>query len=110
MQAMPRFALDLADWFSDNAADINSNIKRYFDGRPGDLFTGRWFEDFAASGSAFRFEASDMLAVEALSVKVPTEAASKLFITEARALQPPPSTNTARARSSAGEATRGQCW
>ena len=34
-------------------------------------------------GNAFQFEASDVLAVEALSVKVPSEAAAKLFMTDA---------------------------
>jgi len=34
-------------------------------------------------GNAFQFEASNVLAVEALSVKVPSEAAAKLLMTDA---------------------------
>ena len=44
-------------------------------------FTGRWFDEFAAIGDPNRFEASDVLAVEALVV-VPPEAASALLITD----------------------------
>lgn len=79
---MSRFAFNLCDWFTDNAAQIERHLKRYFDGAPGDQFTGRWFEEFAAIGDAHRFEASDVLAAEALSVTVPPEAAARLLVTD----------------------------
>lgn len=79
---MPKFALDLVDWFKDNAEQVDRHLKRYFGGGT-DKFTGRWFEEFAALGDPNRFEASDVLAVEALSVKVLPEAASVLLLTEA---------------------------
>ncbi|OBK23801.1 hypothetical protein A5634_05040 [Mycobacterium asiaticum] len=72
-----RFAFDLADWFEANAERIAKDLDRYFTS-----FTGRWFEHFAALGDPNRFEASDLLAVEALSVQVPPEAAAKLLLTE----------------------------
>ena len=59
------------------------NLHRYFGGRAGDEFSGRWFEKFAAIGDQDRFEPSDILAVEALSVDVRTESAAKLVLTEA---------------------------
>jgi hypothetical protein len=77
------FAFDLGDWFSAHAAEVEKNLHRYFDGRDDDLFTGRWFETFAAMGDPLRFESSDVLAVETLSVAVPTESASRLLATEA---------------------------
>lgn len=76
------FALDLGDWFSDNATKIQKNLKRYFGGKNDDQFTGRWFEVFSAAGDAAQFEPSDLLAVEALSVRVPTESAALLLVTE----------------------------
>jgi hypothetical protein len=82
LNAMSRFAFQLCDWFSDNAAQVDRHLKRYFDGQAGDQFTGRWFEEFAAMGDAHRFETSDVLAAEALSVSVPPEAAAKLLVTE----------------------------
>jgi Family of unknown function (DUF6308) len=78
---MPDFGIDLADWFATNAEQVDSHLTRYFGGSK-DKFTGRWFEEFAAIGDPNRFEASDVLAVEALSVEVPPEAASILLITE----------------------------
>ncbi|TDK99183.1 hypothetical protein EI067_06920 [Mycobacterium paragordonae] len=77
------FAFDLGEWFDSNAAKIQQNLKRYFDGNEGDRFTGRWFEDFAAMGHPDRYEASDLVAIEALSVRVPTESAGRLLVTEA---------------------------
>src|SRR5258707_12691662 len=78
---MPDFGINLADWFATNAEQVDSRLTRYFGGGK-DKFTGRWFEEFAAMGDPNRFEASDVLAVEALSVEVPPEAASILLITE----------------------------
>jgi hypothetical protein len=60
---------------------VESHLKRYYGGGK-DKFTGRWFDEFAVTGDPNRFEASDVLAVEALSVEVPPEAASTLLITE----------------------------
>lgn len=79
---MARFKIDLARWFEDNSVDVERNLRRYFDGRPSDQFRGRWFDHFAAMGDPNRFEASDIVAVEALSVEVPTEAAAKLLISD----------------------------
>lgn len=72
-----RFAFDLADWFEANAEQIAKDFDRYFTS-----FTGRWFEHFAAVGDPNRFDASDLVAVEALSVQVPPEAAANLLVTE----------------------------
>lgn len=72
-----RFAFDLTDWFETNAAQVAEDFDRYFSS-----FTGRWFEHFGAVGDPNRFEASDLIAVEALSVQVPPEAAAKLLVTE----------------------------
>lgn len=77
----PRFAVDLAEWFSTNAEQVDHDLRRYFGGGR-DAFTGRWFEEFATIGDPNRFEASDVLAVEALSVKVPPESAARLIVTE----------------------------
>lgn len=73
----PRFAFDLTDWFENNNAQIAEDFDRYFSS-----FTGRWFEHFGAVGDPHRFEASDLIAVEALSVQVPPEAAATLLVTE----------------------------
>jgi len=81
LTVMPSFGLDLANWFTTHADQVESHLKRYFGGGK-DKFTGRWFDEFAAIGDPNRFEASDVLAVEALSVEVPPEAASTLLITE----------------------------
>ncbi|WP_396925834.1 DUF6308 family protein [Mycolicibacterium sp.] len=78
---MMKFRFDLAGWFSDNADQVHSDLVAYFGGGK-QLFTGRWFEEFAAIGDPNRFEASDLLAVEALSVTVPTDAAASLLIAE----------------------------
>ncbi|ODQ93427.1 hypothetical protein BHQ17_13375 [Mycolicibacterium holsaticum] len=72
-----RFAFDLAGWFEANAEQIAEYFDRYFTS-----FTGRWFEHFAAVGDPNRFEASDLVAVESLSVQVPPEAAAKLLVSE----------------------------
>lgn len=79
---MARFAFELAAWFTDNADQIRRDLQNYFGGGT-EQFTGRWFDEFAAIGDPNRFEASDVLAVEALSVKVPPEAAAALLITDA---------------------------
>jgi len=78
---MPNFGFDIAQWFTTNTEQVESHLKRYFGGGK-DKFTGRWFDEFAAIANPNRFEASDVLAVEALSVEVPPEAASILLITE----------------------------
>ena len=65
------FAFDLGEWFSNNQTQVRRNLDRYFSGKARDQFSGRWFEKFAAMGDPVRFEPSDVLAVEALSVKVP---------------------------------------
>ncbi len=72
-----RFAFDLADWFEANAKQIGEDYDRYFRS-----FTGRWFEHFGSIGDRNRFDASDLVAVETLSVQVPPEAAAKLLVTE----------------------------
>jgi hypothetical protein len=79
---MQRFAFDLAQWFTDRGAEVERDILRYFDGKTGDEFTGRWFEHFAAIGDPNRFEASDLIAVETLSVKVESEAAATLLVAD----------------------------
>lgn len=76
---MPNFGLDLAAWFTQNAEDVGRDLTRYFGGGA-EKFTGRWFEEFAAIGDPNRFGASDVLAVEALSVEVPPEAAAIMLI------------------------------
>jgi hypothetical protein len=77
LSSQRRFAFDLADWFETNAEQIATDFDRYFTS-----FTGRWFEHFAAVGEPNRFGASDLVAVETLSVQVPPEAAAKLLVTE----------------------------
>ncbi len=77
------FAFDLGVWFSDNQTQVRKDLDRSFGGKEGDKFSGRWFEKFAAMGDPNRFKPSDLLAVEALSVKVPPESAAKLLVTEA---------------------------
>jgi Family of unknown function (DUF6308) len=67
---------------SPHSDEVDRNLRRYFDGEAGDQFTGRWFDHFAAIGDPNRFEASDIVAVEALSVEVPSEAAGRLLITD----------------------------
>jgi hypothetical protein len=78
---MTRFGRDLTAWFIENADQVRRDLAGYFGGGA-DRFTGRWFDDFAAIGDPNRFEATDVLAVEALSVDVPPEAAATLLITE----------------------------
>ena len=56
------------------------NLARYFAGHKGDQFTGRHFEHYAAMGHPDRFVPSDLLAIETLSVSVPTEVAAQLLI------------------------------
>lgn len=77
LSSQRRFAFDLADWFEANAKQIGEDYDRYFTS-----FTGRWFEHFAAVGDPNRFDASDLVAVETLSVQVPPEVAAKLLLTE----------------------------
>jgi hypothetical protein len=74
------FAVDLGDWCQEHADRIKADFDRYFTG-----FNGRHFERFSAMGSADpnRFAATDILAVEALSVKVPPNSAAKLIDTGA---------------------------
>jgi Family of unknown function (DUF6308) len=77
------FAVDLGDWFATRRSQVSKDLDKYFGGTPKSQFTGRWFEKFAALGDPYRFEASDILAVEALSVSVPSESAARLLVTEA---------------------------
>lgn len=77
LSSQGRFAFDLAAWFEWNAEQIATDFDRYFTS-----FTGRWFEQFGAIGDPNRFDASDLVAVETLSVQVPPEAAAKLLVTE----------------------------
>ncbi|MCW2527155.1 MAG: hypothetical protein JWM76_2015, partial [Pseudonocardiales bacterium] len=77
LSSQRRFAFDLADWFEANAKQIGEDYDRYFTS-----FTGRWFEHFGSVGDPNRFDASDLVAVETLSVQVPPEAAAKLLVTE----------------------------
>lgn len=73
-------ALDLGDWFEERKTEVRANFARYFGGHGDDLFTGRHFEHYSAMGNPDRFEPSDLLAIEALSVRLPEEAAAQLFI------------------------------
>lgn len=79
---MTRFKFDLAAWFTDNADQVRRDLHGYFGGGT-ESFTGRWFDEFAAIGDPNRFEASDVLAVEALKVEVPPDAGAALVITDA---------------------------
>ena len=78
---MTRFARDLTAWFTDNADQVRRDLQGYFGGGT-ESFTGRWFDEFAAIGDPNRFVASDVLAVEALSVEVPPDAVGALLITD----------------------------
>jgi hypothetical protein len=53
---VPAFAFDVAGWFTDNAEQVDHHLRRYFGGKPGDQFTGRWFDHFAAIADPNRFE------------------------------------------------------
>lgn len=77
------FAVDLGDWFEAHATEVKANLELYFLGVGGDPFNGRHFERFSAMGDPNRFTASDVLAVEALSVEVPPNSAAKLLDTQA---------------------------
>ncbi|KAA0109936.1 DUF6308 family protein [Mycolicibacterium sp. P1-5] len=77
LSSQRRFGFDLADWFEANAKHISEDYDRYFTS-----FTRRWFEHFGAVGDPNRFDSSDLVAVETLSVQVPPEAAAKLLVTE----------------------------
>ncbi len=73
------FAVDLGDWFEAHAGEVKANLERYFLGVGGLPFDGRHFERFLAMGDPNRFVATDVLAVEALSVTVPPNLAANLF-------------------------------
>jgi hypothetical protein len=77
------FAVDLGDWFQAHATEVKANLERYFLGVGGLPFDGRHFERFSAMGDPNRFVATDVLAVEALSVGVPPDSAARLISTEA---------------------------
>lgn len=77
------FAIDLGDWCQEHADEIKANLERYFLGVGGLPFGGRHFERFSAMGDPNRFVATDVLAVEALSVEVPPNSAARLLDTEA---------------------------
>lgn len=72
------FAIDLGDWCQEHADRIRDDFDRYFT-----TLNGRHFERFSAMGDPNRFAATDILAVEALSVGVPPNSAAKLLDTEA---------------------------
>ena len=77
--ASNRFEIDLGEWFRTNAPKVESDLRAYFAG--GDTpYTGRWFERMAALSDPDAFGASDLIAVEALSVQVPPEAAAVLLL------------------------------
>jgi len=78
---MTRFRFDLAAWFTDNAGQVREDLKTYFGGGA-EPFTGRWFDEFSRLGDPNRFESSDIVAIEALSVTVPTEGAASLLLTD----------------------------
>jgi hypothetical protein len=80
---MSDFSVDLGDWFQAHAAEVKANLERYFLGVGGLPFDGRHFERFSAMGDPNRFVATDVLAVEALSVGVPPDSAARLLDTEA---------------------------
>ena len=73
------FAIDLGEWFQAHEDEVEKNLKRYFFGVGGLPFNGRHFERFSAMSDPNRFVATDVLAVEALSVKVPPNLAANLF-------------------------------
>jgi hypothetical protein len=79
-----KFNRDLGDWFENNAEQVRRDLDRYFGGQADSLFTGRWFDHFSALGDPNRFEASDVIAADALLVRheVPPEAVAKLLITQ----------------------------
>lgn len=79
---MPEFAVDLSKWFEAERDSVQRDLVRYFSGRPGDPFTGRWFDRYAALSDPSRFTAADVIAVEALSVQVPPEAAAAILLDE----------------------------
>lgn len=76
--AIGNFAIDLGDWCQEHADQTKTHFDRYFTS-----FNGRHFERFSAMGDPNRFAATDILAVEALSVKVPPNSAAQLIDTEA---------------------------
>lgn len=80
---MTALAFDLGEWFLANSGQVQHDLDRYFSGSPNDLFSGRWFDKFAAMGDADQFGPSDVLAVEALSVRVRPESAAKIIIADA---------------------------
>lgn len=77
------FAIGIGEWFEENRKTVGKDLAKYFGGNPNEEFTGRWFEKFAAMGDPNCFGPSDVLAIEALSVELPTESAAKLLILEA---------------------------
>ena len=80
---MTAFAFDLGEWFTANRRQVRRDLDRYFSGNLGDMFSGRWFDKFAAMGDVDVFGPSDVLSVEALSVRVRPESAAKLIIADA---------------------------
>ncbi len=72
--------IDLGSWFESHASSVRTNLDRYFGATEGYRFTGRHFEHYAAMGHPSRFEPSDLLAIESLSVSLPTEVSAQLFI------------------------------
>lgn len=77
------FAVDLGEWFESNAAEVEANLRLYFFGEGGEPFGGRHFETFAAMGDPNRFGATDVLAVEALSVRLRPNSAARLLVDKA---------------------------
>jgi hypothetical protein len=78
---MSDLAARLRTIFEEDGVAIGSDVDRYFKGAERDRFTGRWFERWAALGDPNHFGATDILAVETLSVTVPPEAAADLVLT-----------------------------
>lgn len=72
-------AFDLCGWFKKNNGCIKPNLEMYFRGVGGRPFAGRHFEALSAMGEPDKFAATDLLAVEALSIKFPSDAAVMLL-------------------------------
>lgn len=76
---MTESPLDLDGWFTNNKGCIKPNLEMYFLGVGGRPFAGRHFETLSAMGEPDKFTATDLLAVEALSIKFPSDAAVVLL-------------------------------
>lgn len=81
--------IDLGKWFWDYRDRVDKNLDWYFHGKGKDAFTGAKFETLADMSHPNRFEASDVLAVEALSVRVPSASAVRLLLDDADCFNAP---------------------